>query len=147
MRLPSAQFLEAESPQQLVHSPLHLRRRPSEVLESECHVVLDALRDELVLRVLEEDAHVAASCHTAILHQQVVAAHDGDAGGGRLVQPAQQPGERGLSRPVRADDGDELTGGHHEVQSGKRLAGGAGVAIVEVAHLDDGRLGAGWSTC
>ena len=92
--LAPAELGEPEAREHLVDPRLHLRGRPGEVLEAERHVVLDALGHQLVLRVLEEHADVAARAHAPLVRR---------AGRGRRRwRPRPRPASRGRPAGARA---------------------------------------------
>jgi hypothetical protein len=75
------------------------------------------------------DAEVADGVR---LEARDVAALERDAPGARALDAGDRADERGLARPVRADDGDDLARGHLERDALERLR----VAVVEVEVLD-----------
>ena len=145
VRLAHPELRQAEPVQHLVDPAQDLLRRPRQVLEAERDVVLHALGDELVLGVLEEDADLAPGGEAAAVGQQVVPAGDGHGRPGRLLQPAEQARQRGLAGPVGADDGDELARHHGQVDPGEGVEGSAGIAVRELADLEQ-RLGGARAT-
>ena len=136
VRLPGLELRQPEPLEHLVDPGADRLRRPRQVLEAERHVVLHALRHELVLRVLEEHADVAARRHAPVLGQEVVAAGERQGGPGGALQAAEQTGERGLARTVGAHDRDELAGGHGEIEPGERVRLRARIAVAEAADVE-----------
>ena len=139
MGLAPAELSEPEAREHLVDALLHLRGRPGEVLEAERHVVLHALGHQLVLRVLEQHADVAARAQTPLVRQQVVAADGGDLGPGRPLETAEQTCERRLAGAVGADHGDELARSHGEAEPGEGVDGRAGIRVPQPAHVEERR--------
>ncbi len=78
---------------------------------------------------LKDEAELAASetRQRVLAHTRDLLAVDEDAPRGRRVEPGDEPQQRGLAAPRRADDGDELTLGYLQVklaQDGQALRAG-----------------------
>ena len=87
--------------------------------------------------------NTAATRAAPLVHVEVaqVGAVDLDGARRRVVEPAQQLGERGLAGAVLADDGQRRAGRDRQVEAAEHLALGAWVGERDVAEADLRRLG------
>ena len=103
---------EADEVEHLVRAPTAGRAALAAQFEAERDVVEHGqVREEAV--GLEDHAHVALVGR----YPRDVAATDLDAPGGRVVQAGEDPQHRRLAATRRPEQGDQLTGGHLEVEA------------------------------
>ena len=85
---------------------------------TERHLVADLAREDLPIRVLEDDADTAGQPGDAFAGHVLLIVEDPALG--RAQQAIGQPHERRLSAPVLADDRDRFPGLDDEVDLGQR---------------------------
>ena len=110
------------------------------VFGSECDVLIHRLLKELVLRVLEYQAHLEAGLAGALLAlPDILPLKENPAGGG-LQKAVQMLDQGGFSRPGVTDNAQVLppVGGEVHVDQGEALEGSARrIGVTEFFRLDD----------
>jgi len=140
---PLAQGEQIQPGQRFVHALVHLLRRHAPLLQRQGDLLLDALDDELRLRILEDQAHPAGQ-HRRPFAEGVV---PGDAHGAgtatagevrhQAVQRAQQRGLAGARASSHQHEFSRADVQRDVAQDGLR---GAGIPVGQVGDVDHGCL-------
>ena len=136
-----AVFIHPHLPQRLIDAAANFIRRDAEVFRRERHVLLDHVRDDLVVRVLKHHADAAPD-----LQQQrlILRIHAPDVHATALRQQngVKMLGERGLSAPVVPQHRHKAPLLDREVEIVKhnvlRLPLSSGIAVMQMLHADGG---------
>ena len=128
---PAAERERRDGRERLRHAPLHLLLREVQVPGAEGDVLLHGGGEELVVRVLEDEAHPLVELLGREAPDLPLA--DADLPGLRLQQADKEADQRGFSRAVRAQDRDELPFRDMEIDPGERL----GAVVVGEANPGD----------
>src|SRR5450759_1174831 len=119
MRWPVDEVQHAHPVQGVAHPLVELVTADAQVGGTERHVLADSRHEQLVVRVLEHDAHPAADL-AQIRIDHVHAGHgDGATPGGQDAVQVQHEGR--LARPVRTEQGDPFATLDRQVDAVERL--------------------------
>ena len=130
---PAAERQRGDGRQRLRHARLHLLLREIQVPGAEGDILLHGGGEELVGRVLEDESHALVEFLGGEAPDLPPA--DPDPAGLRLQQADKKADQRRLSRPVRAQNRDELPFRDMEIDSAERL-GAVVVSEVGPCNVD-----------
>ena len=119
----------------LVHAGVHLLAGDAEIFQPEGNLARHGARNNLVVGILEDQAHLPANTRN-VLAVGGTAAVDGHPAGCRQQQAIEAAQEGGLARAVGTHQGDKLTRQEAKGDVVQYRRGAAGVGVRDILNVD-----------